>query len=55
MLLLVSHVKYLHYLIRMRYGMQIEETESWEDKIDEIIAAFERHHRRKIVYTISFY
>ncbi|KNA20201.1 hypothetical protein SOVF_054590 [Spinacia oleracea] len=34
---------------------EIDATDSWEDKIDEIIAAFERHHRRKIVYTISFY
>ncbi|XP_021771366.1 RNA polymerase II subunit A C-terminal domain phosphatase SSU72-like [Chenopodium quinoa] len=34
---------------------EIDAIDSWEDKIDEIIAAFERHHRRKIVYTISFY
>uniref|UniRef100_A0A6N2MRC0 protein-serine/threonine phosphatase n=1 Tax=Salix viminalis TaxID=40686 RepID=A0A6N2MRC0_SALVM len=31
------------------------EVESWEDSIDEIIAAFEAKHRRKLVYSISFY
>ncbi|KAF9667513.1 hypothetical protein SADUNF_Sadunf15G0031000 [Salix dunnii] len=34
---------------------KIEAAESWEDSIDEIIAAFEAKHRRKLVYSISFY
>ncbi|OVA05507.1 RNA polymerase II subunit A [Macleaya cordata] len=34
---------------------ELEATDSWEEKIDEIIAAFERQHRRKLVYSISFY
>lgn len=34
---------------------ELETTESWEESVDEIISAFERHHRRKIFYTISFY
>uniref|UniRef100_A0A2P2IPG2 RNA polymerase II subunit A C-terminal domain phosphatase SSU72 n=2 Tax=Rhizophora mucronata TaxID=61149 RepID=A0A2P2IPG2_RHIMU len=34
---------------------QIEAAESWEDSIDEIVAAFETKHRRKLLYSISFY
>uniref|UniRef100_A0A7C8ZTI3 RNA polymerase II subunit A C-terminal domain phosphatase SSU72 n=1 Tax=Opuntia streptacantha TaxID=393608 RepID=A0A7C8ZTI3_OPUST len=34
---------------------ELEATESWEENIDEIISSFERHNRRKIFYTISFY
>ncbi|KAJ9141581.1 hypothetical protein P3X46_032102 [Hevea brasiliensis] len=34
---------------------EIEAVESWEDSIDEIIAAFETKHRRKLLYSISFY
>ncbi|KAK9688733.1 hypothetical protein RND81_09G007300 [Saponaria officinalis] len=34
---------------------ELEATESWVDKIDDIISTFERQHRRKIFYTISFY
>ncbi|KAG5223365.1 Ssu72 family protein [Salix suchowensis] len=34
---------------------KIEAVESWEDSVDEIIAAFEAKHRRKLVYSISFY
>ncbi|KAG6746777.1 hypothetical protein POTOM_049143 [Populus tomentosa] len=34
---------------------KIEAVESWEDSIDEIITAFEAKHRRKLVYSISFY
>ncbi|XP_057249799.1 uncharacterized protein LOC104891838 isoform X1 [Beta vulgaris subsp. vulgaris] len=41
--------------LTMDLCQEIDATESWEDNIDEIIAAFERHQRRKIVYTISFY
>ncbi|OAY32186.1 RNA polymerase II subunit A C-terminal domain phosphatase SSU72 isoform X3 [Manihot esculenta] len=33
----------------------IEAAESWEDSIDEIITAFETKHRRKLLYSISFY
>ncbi|CAI0559572.1 unnamed protein product [Linum tenue] len=29
--------------------------ESWEESIDEVIAAFEAKHRRKLLYSISFY
>ncbi|KAL2924079.1 RNA polymerase II subunit A C-terminal domain phosphatase SSU72 [Bienertia sinuspersici] len=34
---------------------EIEETESWEDSIDEIISGFEKQYGRKIIYIISFY
>eukprot|EP00268_Persea_americana_P006515 TRINITY_DN1234_c1_g2_i3.p1 TRINITY_DN1234_c1_g2~~TRINITY_DN1234_c1_g2_i3.p1 ORF type:complete len:114 (-),score=29.75 TRINITY_DN1234_c1_g2_i3:402-743(-) len=34
---------------------ELEATESWEDAIDDIVTAFERQHRRKLVYSISFY
>ncbi|PON41543.1 RNA polymerase II subunit A [Parasponia andersonii] len=34
---------------------EIEETEMWEDSIDDVVAAFEKQHRRKLLYSISFY
>ncbi|GAY66961.1 hypothetical protein CUMW_252980 [Citrus unshiu] len=34
---------------------EIEAAESWEESIDDIIAAFEKRHRRKLLYSISFY
>lgn len=34
---------------------ELEATENWVDKIDDIITNFERQHRRKLVYSISFY
>ncbi|KAF3456767.1 hypothetical protein FNV43_RR01421 [Rhamnella rubrinervis] len=34
---------------------EIEATDSWEDTIDDIVAAFEKQHRRKLLYSISFY
>ncbi|KAE8009167.1 hypothetical protein FH972_005619 [Carpinus fangiana] len=34
---------------------QIEVAESWEDSIDDIVADFEKQHRRKLLYSISFY
>ncbi|KAM7471060.1 hypothetical protein LguiA_009243 [Lonicera macranthoides] len=34
---------------------ELEGTENWEDSIDDIITTFERQHRRKLVYSISFY
>ncbi|OMO57621.1 RNA polymerase II subunit A [Corchorus capsularis] len=34
---------------------QIETVESWEDSIDDVIASFENKHRRKLLYSISFY
>ncbi|KAL5995912.1 hypothetical protein ACLOJK_025985 [Asimina triloba] len=38
------------------FDMVLEEAaESWEDAIDDIVAAFERQHRRKLLYGISFY
>ncbi|GLU12841.1 hypothetical protein SLE2022_294990 [Rubroshorea leprosula] len=33
----------------------IEAAESWEESIDDIIIAFENKHRRKLLYSISFY
>ncbi|GKV05253.1 hypothetical protein SLEP1_g17287 [Rubroshorea leprosula] len=33
----------------------IEDAESWEESIDDIIVAFENKHRRKLLYSISFY
>lgn len=35
--------------------MELEETESWEDSIDSIITNFESKHRRKLLYSVSFY
>ncbi|XP_022137335.1 RNA polymerase II subunit A C-terminal domain phosphatase SSU72 [Momordica charantia] len=34
---------------------EIERTESWEGTIDDIVIAFEKQHRRKLLYSISFY
>ncbi|KAB2083977.1 hypothetical protein ES319_A05G303500v1 [Gossypium barbadense] len=34
---------------------QIEAVESWEDSIDDIMVSFENKHRRKLLYSISFY
>ncbi|KAL9324402.1 hypothetical protein ACSQ67_009259 [Phaseolus vulgaris] len=34
---------------------EIEVAESWEESIDEIIAGFENKHRRKLLYSVSFY
>ncbi|KAI3840742.1 hypothetical protein MKX03_026637 [Papaver bracteatum] len=34
---------------------ELEATDSWEEKVDDIISTFERQNRRKIVYSISFY
>ncbi|KAJ7975289.1 RNA polymerase II subunit A C-terminal domain phosphatase SSU72 [Quillaja saponaria] len=34
---------------------EIEATESWEESIDDIVIAFEKQHRRKLLYSISFY
>lgn len=34
---------------------EIEASESWEDSIDDIVAAFEKQNRRKLLYSISFY
>ncbi|KAF3975585.1 hypothetical protein ACB098_04G064600 [Castanea mollissima] len=34
---------------------ELEAAESWEDSIDDIIAAFEKQQRRKLLYSISFY
>ncbi|KAL4335495.1 hypothetical protein GQ457_07G018960 [Hibiscus cannabinus] len=34
---------------------QIEAVESWEDSIDDILISFENKHRRKLMYSISFY
>ncbi|XP_050236121.1 uncharacterized protein LOC126686133 [Mercurialis annua] len=34
---------------------EIEAAESWEESIDEIITGFETKHRRKLLYSVSFY
>ncbi|KAK8579719.1 hypothetical protein V6N13_142887 [Hibiscus sabdariffa] len=34
---------------------QIEAVESWEDSVDDILICFENKHRRKLLYSISFY
>ncbi|XP_045818069.1 RNA polymerase II subunit A C-terminal domain phosphatase SSU72 [Trifolium pratense] len=34
---------------------EIEAVESWEECIDDLIAGFEKQHRRKLLYSISFY
>lgn len=34
---------------------EIEATDSWIDSIDEMVTSFERDHRRKLLYSISFY
>ena len=35
--------------------VQIEATESWEDSIDDVLSGFEKQHRRKLLYSISYY
>ncbi|CAK9174294.1 unnamed protein product [Ilex paraguariensis] len=34
---------------------ELEATDNWEDSVDDIVANFERQHRRKLMYSISFY
>lgn len=34
---------------------EIEATESWEDSVDDVVSGFEKQHRRKLLYSISFY
>ncbi|KAL3512489.1 hypothetical protein ACH5RR_025206 [Cinchona calisaya] len=34
---------------------ELEATEAWEESIDDIITNFEREHRRKLSYSISYY
>ncbi|KAM0939937.1 putative protein-serine/threonine phosphatase [Dioscorea sansibarensis] len=34
---------------------EIEAVECWEDSIDNIVTAFENKHKRKLLYSISFY
>ncbi|XP_008781458.1 RNA polymerase II subunit A C-terminal domain phosphatase SSU72 [Phoenix dactylifera] len=34
---------------------ELEAVDCWEDAIDDIVAAFEKQHKRKLVYSISFY
>ncbi|KAK1588925.1 hypothetical protein Q3G72_028686 [Acer saccharum] len=34
---------------------ELEKVESWEESIDDVVAAFEKQHRRKLLYSISFY
>ncbi|XP_050378601.1 uncharacterized protein LOC126795916 [Argentina anserina] len=34
---------------------EIDATESWEESIDDILTAFEKQHRRKLLYSISYY
>ncbi|XP_047311792.1 RNA polymerase II subunit A C-terminal domain phosphatase SSU72 [Impatiens glandulifera] len=34
---------------------ELNETDMWEESIDEIVANFERKHRKKLLYSVSFY
>ncbi|KAF0895835.1 hypothetical protein E2562_016567 [Oryza meyeriana var. granulata] len=34
---------------------RLEAVDAWEDTIDNTIAAFEKQHKRKVMYSISFY
>ncbi|MED6191801.1 hypothetical protein PIB30_004014 [Stylosanthes scabra] len=34
---------------------EIEDADSWEESIDDIVGGFEKQHRRKLLYSISFY
>ncbi|CAA7388723.1 unnamed protein product [Spirodela intermedia] len=34
---------------------ELEATDCWEDSIDSVVTAFERQHKRKLLYSISFY
>ncbi|CAM8924523.1 unnamed protein product [Rhodiola kirilowii] len=34
---------------------ELESMESWEDSIDVIVSTFEKQHRRKLVYSFSYY
>lgn len=37
------------------FMVQLEAVDCWEDAIDDIVAAFEKQHKRKLLYSISFY
>lgn len=34
---------------------ELESTEAWEESIDDIMTNFERQHRRKLLYSVSYY
>jgi RNA polymerase II subunit A C-terminal domain phosphatase SSU72 len=34
---------------------KLEGVDSWEDEIDAIVRQFEKQHKRRLIYTISFY
>ncbi|CDO98648.1 unnamed protein product [Coffea canephora] len=34
---------------------ELESTEAWEESIDDLITNFERQHRRKLLYSVSYY
>ncbi|KAL2344158.1 hypothetical protein Fmac_005443 [Flemingia macrophylla] len=33
---------------------QIEAAKSWEESVDDIIAGFEKQHRRKLMFSVSY-
>lgn len=51
-IVLLNHTDYYELA---DFYTQIEAIESWEDSIDDILAAFEKQHRRKLLYSVSFY
>lgn len=48
-------IESVNLLLNKLYVMQIEAVECWEDSIDNIVMAFENKHKRKLLYSISFY
>ncbi|CAI8595067.1 unnamed protein product [Vicia faba] len=41
--------------LTLDFCRELEAVESWEESIDEVISGFEKRHRRKLLYNISYY
>ncbi|KAI3463562.1 hypothetical protein Pfo_020225 [Paulownia fortunei] len=41
--------------LALQLCQELENTENWEDSIDDIIINFERQNHRKLLYSISYY
>ncbi|XP_024364369.1 uncharacterized protein [Physcomitrium patens] len=41
--------------LALDFCLRLEQADAWEDEIDAIISRFEKHHRRRLIYTIRFY
>lgn len=41
--------------LALEFCRLLETVDAWEDKIDNLVQRFEKHHRRRPIYSIGFY